>query len=85
VIGHSVESVTPELVISHQDQEKIELDSTFNVYNLVLAFPHLKKKRPVLVRFQNYGGRVHSKEQDWLRPVSRLLQDSFLFVLLMIN
>ena len=52
MVGDSVKGVAPELVIPDLDEEKIELDSTFDVDHFVLAFAHLKQTRTVLTRFQ---------------------------------
>jgi hypothetical protein len=43
VEGDCVERVAPEFVISDENEKKIKLDSSFDVDDLVLAFPHLEK------------------------------------------
>ena len=41
MVRDGVESVAPQLVVSHKDEKKIELDPPFNVDDFVLSLPHL--------------------------------------------
>ena len=41
VVGHCIESVTPQLVVSHKNKEQVELNPALNVDHFVLPLPHL--------------------------------------------
>ena len=41
MIRNCVQRVTPQLVIPDQDEQKIQLNPTFNINHFILALPHL--------------------------------------------
>ena len=41
VVGDCIESVTPQLVVSHKNKEQVELNPALNVDHFVLPLPHL--------------------------------------------